>query len=194
MTHDYFLLQGSALARLLSSVDYFLLSKKVEGRSPATLEWLQVSLEDLDRFLRSKGPKLIAEELTPLHIRAWLAHLQEKGLAKSTINTKYRALSSFVSWCLAEGIIKDSPLMNISPPKVGKPAIPIFRPEHIKALLFLCPPNYLWGVQLSGLPAASPRSYTASTYADGTNLKSGTIIGGRPVCQDSLEMSSLLTH
>lgn len=147
MTHDYFLLQGSALARLLSSVDYFLLSKKVEGRSPATLEWLQVSLEDLDRFLRSKGSTLIAEDLTPLHIRAWLAHLQEKGLAKSTINTKYRALSSFVSWCLAESIIKDSPLMNISPPKVGKPVIPIFKPEHIKALLFLCPPNCLWGAR-----------------------------------------------
>lgn len=147
MTHDYFLLQGSALARLLSSVDYFLLSKKVEGRSCATLEWLQVSLADLDRFVSSKGSTLIPENLTPLDIRSWLAHLQEKGLAKSTINTKYRALSSFVSWCLAEGIIQDSPLKNISAPKVGKPAIPIFKPEHIKALLFLCPPNRLWGAR-----------------------------------------------
>jgi len=147
VTHDYFLSHGSALARLLSSVDYFLLSKKVEGRSSATLEWLQVSLEDLDHFLRSKGSTLIPEHLTPLHIRAWLAHLQEKGLAKSTINTKYRALSSFVSWCLAEDIIHDSPLKNISPPKVGRPAIPTFKPEHIKALLLLCPPNRLWGAR-----------------------------------------------
>ena len=30
---------------------------------------------------------------------------------------------------------------------MGRPAIPTFKPEHIKALLLLCPPNRLWGAR-----------------------------------------------
>ncbi len=147
MVYDYLLLDSAALPRHLTSLNYFLLSKKVEGRPPATLEWLSQSLNDLYRFLESKGLTPSPEEIQPIHIRAWLAHLQDRGLSKNSINDKYRSLSSFVSWCLAKGIIKDSPLKNIKAPTPGKPLIPIFRQEHIKAMLWLCPPNTLWGAR-----------------------------------------------
>jgi site-specific recombinase XerD len=151
MVLDYLLLDSAALPRHLASLNYFLLSKKVEGRSPATLEWLSRSLNDLYHFLESRGLTLLPEEIQPVHIRAWLAHLQDRGLSKNSINDKYRSVSSFVSWCLAEGIIKTSPLKNIKTPTPGKPLIPIFRQEHIKALLRLCPPNTLWGARDRGI-------------------------------------------
>jgi site-specific recombinase XerD len=147
MLHDYLLLDSANLPRHLASLNYFLLSKKVEGRSPATLEWLSQSLNDLYRFLESQRLTPQPEEIQPIHIRSWLAHLQDRGLSKNSINGKYRAVSSFVSWCLAEGIIKNSPLKNIKAPSMGRPLIPIFRQQHLKALLWLCPPNTLWGAR-----------------------------------------------
>ena len=147
MVLDDLLLDPAALPRYLASLNYFLLSKKVEGRSPATLEWLGRSLNDFYRFLASRGLEPSPEEMQPIHIRAWLAHLQGRGLAKNSVNDKYRALSSYISWCLAEGIIKESPLKNIKPPTVGKPLVPVFQPEHTRALLRLCPPNTLWGAR-----------------------------------------------
>jgi len=93
MVLDYLLLDHAALPRHLASLNHFFLSKKVEGRSPATLEWLGCSLNDFYHFL------------------------------KNSVNDKYRALSSYISWCLAEGAIKESPLKNIKPPTRGKPQL-----------------------------------------------------------------------
>ena len=90
--------------------------KTLEGTAPATPEWLSRSVDDFYRLLASKGLEPSPEEIKPVHLCPWLAYLQERGLAKSTINTKYRALSSYISLCLAERTIKDSPLKNIEPP------------------------------------------------------------------------------
>ena len=147
MVLDYLLLDPAALPRHLASLNYFLLSKKVEGRSPATLEWLSWSLNDFYHFLASMGLEPSPEEIQPIHIRAWLAHLQGRGLSKNSVNDKYRALSSYISWCLAEGAIRESPLKNVKPPARGKPLVPVFQPEHIRAMLRLCPPNTLWGAR-----------------------------------------------
>ena len=87
MVLDYLLLDSAALPRHLASLNYFLLSKKVEGRSPATIEWLSQSLNDLYRFLESKGLTPLPEEIQPIHIRAWLAHLQDRGLSKKLQET-----------------------------------------------------------------------------------------------------------
>ena len=80
-------------------------------------------------------------------MRAWLANLQNRGLSKATINNRFRALSSFVSWCIGEGIISDSPLRNIRAPSVGRTVLPIFAPDHVRAMLYLCPPNTWWGAR-----------------------------------------------
>lgn len=109
MILDYLLLGPAALPRRLASLDYFLLGKKVEGRAPATLEWLSRSLNDLYHFLVSTGLEPSPEEIQPIHIRAWLVHLRDRRLSRNSVNNKYRALCSYISWCVAEGIIKDTP-------------------------------------------------------------------------------------
>ena len=112
-----------------------------------TLQWYTEALGFFDRFRRSQdlGPDL--NTVTPLHVRLWLAHLQDAGLSKSTVNNRFRALRAFFNWCVVEGLIDGSPMRNIRTPSLGKPIVPVFSPQHIKALLFLCLPNVWWGAR-----------------------------------------------
>ena len=126
---------------------HFLLAKKVEGRSPRTLEWYQEALEAFERFCNCQGFAPDYTKVNPLYIRMWLAHIQETGVSKSTLNSRFRALRAFFNWCVAEGIVERSPMSNMRTPSVGSVVIPVFSPEHVKALLYLCPPNTWWGAR-----------------------------------------------
>jgi len=147
MVYDKLLSQVADLPRQPALLGHFLLAKKVEGRSPRTLEWYQEALEAFERFCRGQGFVLDPTKVTPLHIRMWLAHIQDTGVSKSTVNSRFRTLRAFFNWCVAEGIVDRSPMSNIRTPSVGSIVIPVFAPEHVKALLYLCPPNTWWGAR-----------------------------------------------
>jgi len=135
------------LPRQPALLGHFLLAKKVEGRSPRTLEWYQEALEAFERFCSPQGFDPDPTQVTPLHVRMWLAHIQETGVSKSTLNSRFCALRAFFNWCVAEAILERSPMSNIHTPSVGTIVIPVFSPEHVKALLHLCPPNTWWGAR-----------------------------------------------
>jgi len=145
--YDTLLSTSLASSRIPAFLQHFILAKKVEGRSPRTLEWYHESIGDFVTFCKANGLDPSPTEIRPIHVRAWLANLQDRGLGKATINNRFRALSSLISWCIGEEIINDSPLKNIRTPSVGKTLIPVFTPDHVRALLYLCPPNTWWGAR-----------------------------------------------
>lgn len=77
----------------------------------------------------------------------WLAHIQETRVSKSTFNNRFRALRAFFNWCVAEAIAERNPMSNIHTASVGTIVIPVFSSEHVKALLYLCPPNTWCGAR-----------------------------------------------
>jgi site-specific recombinase XerD len=135
------------LPRTPAFLQPFLVAKKVEGRSIRTLEWYQESLSDFKAFCEDNGLGYSPEKIEASYVRAWLASLQDRKLKKSTVNNRFRALSGFLSWCIGEGIINDSPLKNIHTPSIGKSIVPVFNPDHVRAMLYLCPPNVWWGAR-----------------------------------------------
>jgi len=147
VVYEHLLSRSLASPRTPAFLQHFLLAKKVEGRSARTLEWYRESIGDFAAFCKANGLDPSPTEIRPIHVRAWLANLQNRGLSKATINNRFRALSSFVSWCIGEGIISDSPLRNIRAPSVGRTVLPIFAPDHVRAMLYLCPPNTWWGAR-----------------------------------------------
>ena len=66
-----------------------MLAKKVEGRSARTLEWYRESLSDFATFCKANGLDPSPLEMQPIHVRAWLADLQNRGLGKATINNRW---------------------------------------------------------------------------------------------------------
>jgi len=75
MVYDKLLSQVAGLPRQPALPGHFLLAKKVEGRSPRTLEWYQEALEAFERFCSCQGFNPDPTQVTPLHIRMWLAHI-----------------------------------------------------------------------------------------------------------------------
>ena len=128
-------------------LDYFMLAKKVEGRSPRTLGWYQDGVGDFNQFCLSNGLDPAPHNVRPQDVRAWLADLQNRLLSKTTINDRFRALRVFFNWCVAEEILDKSPLRNIRTPSIGKRVVPVFSQDHIRAMLYLCPPSTWWGAR-----------------------------------------------
>ncbi len=147
MVYDKLLSQVADSPRQPALLGHFLLAKKVEDRSPRTIEWYQEALEGFERFCRKEGIDPDPAKITPFNVRTWLAYIQATGVSKSTLNNRFRALRAFLNWCVAEGIIDRSPMSNIRTPSVGSILIPVFSPMHVKALLYLCPPNTWWGAR-----------------------------------------------
>ncbi len=147
MLYDTLLSDLPSLPRHPAFLGEFLLAKKVEGRSPRTLQWYCEALEAVERFCQSHNLDPEPRHIAPGTIRLWLAHLQDRGLSKSTVNNRFRALRAFFNWCVSEGVIAQSPMRNMCAPSLGKIVIPVFSPEHLKAILHLCPPNTWWGAR-----------------------------------------------
>ena len=147
MVYDKLLSQVADLPRQPALLGHFLLAKKVEGRSPRTLQWYQEALQTFERFCSRQDLNREPTTVTPLQIWMWLADIQETGVSKNTINNRFRALRAFFNWCVAETVIDRSPMSNIHTPSVGSVIIRVFSPEHVRDLLYLCPPNTWWGAR-----------------------------------------------
>lgn len=147
MSHDTLLSLVSDSPRQPAFLQHFILAKKVEGRSPRTLEWYEEAVRSFAGFCHCQGVHFLPADVQPVHIRMWVAHLQEKGLSKASVNSRFRGLRAFLNWCLAEGITNASPFRNIKTPSPGKVVVPVFSPEHIRSMLWLCPPNTWWGAR-----------------------------------------------
>jgi integrase/recombinase XerC len=82
------------------------------GASPHTLRAYRGDLEGFCAFLEQRG---IAEaaEVSPRTLRAWLASLDERGLAKSTLQRKLSAARSFFQHLLKQGRIDAHPAAGL---------------------------------------------------------------------------------
>lgn len=80
-------------------------------------------------FLESQARRRDPAEpaaLRPVDIRAWLAHLHEKGLAPRSIQRALAAVRTYLRFLVTEGVIKASPAESVATPKA-----PRARPETL---------------------------------------------------------------
>ena len=132
----------------------FLLSCRVDGLSPATLENYQYQLGRFVKFCNSlamasdqrgaaaplqDGDK--GDRVTPQHIRLFLLKLRETNSPVS-VGDYYKAIKRFFNWLIQEGIIEGaSPLQNIRPPRKEEKIVRPFSQQDIDNLLLLCSGN-----------------------------------------------------
>ena len=61
-------------------------------------------------------------------VRSWIANLLEIGVAARSVNRKISTLKTFFKFLIREGIIIDSPMLKVIPPKSSK-SLPLFIKE-----------------------------------------------------------------
>lgn len=86
-------------------------------RSVHTVAAYQADLRGLFAFVNSAQS---VADLTLIDLRSWLADLQQRGQARSTIARKAAAARAFTSWARKRGIIDQDPAVRLLSPSVPK--------------------------------------------------------------------------
>ena len=93
--------------------EYYLVTKKIEGKSEQTLNLYKMYLEDA---LKKFGKPV--EDITANDIRVYLYMVQqERGISNRTLDSRRSCLNSFFNWIASEGYIPKNPMLNILPIK-----------------------------------------------------------------------------
>ena len=129
------------------AVEQFLRSLAVErGASPHTLRSYRADLADCAAFLAAGrlGTLVGADART---LRAYLAALHERGLARTSIARRLAALRSFFRFLMRRGRASANPAREVSTPKLPR-KLPAYLPiDESEALLRVTPPPTAGGVR-----------------------------------------------
>ena len=122
---------------LAAYLEMFLLHQEASHHTPKTLSYYRYTLANFLDYLAVRGVKA-PEDVTANHIRRFLAHLQEQGLADTTVHGHARAIKAFCNFLVREEVLEGSPMRKVTMPKVAQKILPPFSGEDIEALLSVC--------------------------------------------------------
>jgi site-specific recombinase XerD len=110
-------------------IEGFLLSCRVENKSPATVSFYKNILDKFQWFLKKYGINTI----NSISIRSFLAYVKDsenrwdsvnaranKKVAPYTLERYYTGLSALFRWSMEEGLIEVNPMQTIKKPKVPR--------------------------------------------------------------------------
>lgn len=95
--------------KIPEEIKYFIISKKIEGKSDATLENYNMYLNNF--FQEIQKP---IDEITSGHIRVYLyTYQQRRAISNRSLEVLRNVFNSFFSWAFNEGFIKTNPMSKI---------------------------------------------------------------------------------
>lgn len=84
---------------------------------------LQQFFDYLENALSTPAPAL--SDIPAAFVRSWLASLKENKVTAKTINRKISSLKSFFKYFMRTGQLEQTPMTNITAPKIGK-RLPVY--------------------------------------------------------------------
>jgi integrase/recombinase XerC len=104
------------------------------GRGPNTVRAYLGDVTDLLGFAAGQG---VAElpDLDLAVLRAWLAGLDRRGAARSTIARHVAAARSFTAWALRRGLIEVDPAVRLTAPTARRGIPEVLRPGQVDQLM-----------------------------------------------------------
>lgn len=112
-------------SEIQSFIDYLKFEKRY---SPHTIRSYHDDLIQFFNFLDAQFGSIKLKEVSQNFIRSWLASLKEDDITARTINRKISTLKSFFKFQLKNGAIENTPMFNITSPKISK-RLPVFIKE-----------------------------------------------------------------
>lgn len=110
-------------------IGLFLDAKKVEGKSPNTIERYEYILRSLQKALG-----IPIKDVTVYHLRSFLMSEKDRGISPGTIEGKRSVYSTFFGWLHEEGLIRKNPASNLATVKQPKEIKHPFSAVEIKKL------------------------------------------------------------
>ena len=105
-----------------------------ENRSPRTIRTYGDSVRQLHTYFEQQGMPLELAHVRREHVEAFIVSLLERWKS-STANNRYRSLQAFFKYADEEGLVSESPMARMSPPKVEEVLVPVLSERELQALL-----------------------------------------------------------
>lgn len=115
----------NASQEIQSFVDYLKFEKRY---SALTIRSYHDDLAQFFDFLEAQFGTFKIKEISQSFVRSWLASLKDNDITARTINRKISTLKSFFKYHLKNGVIENTPMFNITAPKISK-RLPVFIKE-----------------------------------------------------------------
>ncbi len=163
---------------LIKHIEEFLNHLRVEkNASGLTLISYRTDLGQLIDFLSKKkgiNPEDVGIDLLDHNsIRQYLARMQEKGFARTTMARKLAALRSLVKYLCRENILADNPIAAVSTPKQERKLPRFLYPEEIEMLMN--------APDLSTTTGKRDRAILETLYASGLRVSELTNLDRRDI-------------
>jgi site-specific recombinase XerD len=133
------------------AVDRWLADGKAQGWSARTIGNRRHSMDHFCWWLENEEETTAClDTLTPARIRAFLIYTREehpegrfgsdhpsvrRETRPSTVQTYFKIIRAFSNFCLAEGLISETPMRNVKAPRVPNDQIQPLAPEQVQALV-----------------------------------------------------------
>jgi integrase/recombinase XerC len=138
----------------------------LEGERNASIHTLinyQVDLNEFKEFLKGRE----FQQVTPLEIRSFLAHLTDKKCSRSTLSRKLSCIRSFYKFLMREEVVPSNPCLAIVSPKQEK-RLPSFLEIDEIARLLDAPQGERWD---------SKRDKTLMEFLYSSGLRVSELVG-----------------
>jgi site-specific recombinase XerD len=129
---------SSAAGDISPNTASFVRHLRAENKSPSTVVTYTKAIDQLAAFLEASGMPTTVAALTREHVEAFLISLQAKGHRPATVAQRFRSLQQFFKWLKEEGEIRESPMVNMSPPHVPEEPPPVLREDDLRRLIAAC--------------------------------------------------------
>lgn len=114
----------------------YLRHHRAAGSTPKTLKWHETSLGQFAAFI---GEEVSAvEDLAADNLRAFIAHLQDRGLTQASVATRARSVKAWGKWLVSEEYVSRDPFARVRQPRVEDTPKPTFTPQEVDRLLAAC--------------------------------------------------------
>ena len=114
-------------------LDLFLDAKKIEGKSPATINLYRYTLTRL-----LEDVKVPYRSMSVYHLRQYMMKEKERGVSMNTIKHNGWTYSSFFGWLHKEGLISSNPTANLGNIKAKPKDEEPFTDDQIQELMNAC--------------------------------------------------------
>jgi integrase/recombinase XerC len=121
----------------------------------------------LQRFAQTAQLDVLQVEAS--HVRRWVGHLHQQGLAPRSIAIILSAWRGFYRWCGRDGLVKANPVEGVRAPKAAKPLPKALAVDHAVALAQHEPPL--------GNAALLARDHAIVELLYGCGLRIGELLG-----------------
>jgi len=124
----------SPMPALESALARFMNRCVAENLSQNTLEFYRYRFAAFRNYLLGKGQIITPEQITPSLIREFIVS-EKARVSEGTALRSFITIRAFLNFLVAEGVIDESPMVNIKRPKVQKKMIKTFTPEQVTGMM-----------------------------------------------------------